>query len=454
MWLAHRFFAETGAAPGAQATEDSLRVIEGRALFDGPEHKTWLRVGEHDGDIYLDLCDDEWRAVRVTPEGCRVIADPPIKFVRSRSMLPLPEPDPNGKIELLYDLIHVRAVGDERMIVACLSGWLRPRGPYPVLALSGEQGATKTTTGRAVRYMIDPHELKDRGPPRDEQTLIVSARNSWICAFDNLSRMPEWLADAICRLSTGGGFASRELYTGFDEVAIHVTRPVILTGIEDIATRGDLADRTIHVKLPPIDDSERITEDEFWAKAEKYRPAILGALLNGLASALKHADERPEVLTRMADFCAFVHRAEPGLGWCRGDFLAAYLANRGDGVNKVLDDRPIARDHPARHRQELVRQGDGCLPCEKRCMRRICLMPRADPFKPHLSVRLTLQLPAGLASMPRRTRASPRWNRPGSVGILYSRQPRFPQKLTFSIAYWDGMKIAPRAVESLWGAKS
>lgn len=343
MWLAHRFFAETGAAPGAQATEDSLRVIEGRALFDGPEHKTWLRVGEHDGDIYLDLCDDEWRAVRVTPEGCRVIADPPIKFVRSRSMLPLPEPDPNGKIELLYDLIHVRAVGDERMIVACLSGWLRPRGPYPVLALSGEQGATKTTTGRAVRYMIDPHELKDRGPPRDEQTLIVSARNSWICAFDNLSRMPEWLADAICRLSTGGGFASRELYTGFDEVAIHVTRPVILTGIEDIATRGDLADRTIHVKLPPIDDSERITEDEFWAKAEKYRPAILGALLNGLASALKHADERPEVLTRMADFCAFVHRAEPGLGWCRGDFLAAYLANRGEGVNKVLDDSPIAR---------------------------------------------------------------------------------------------------------------
>jgi len=343
VWLAHRFFEATGATPGGQATEDALRAIEGAAIFKGAQYVPWLRVASHGGNIYLDLGDATWRAVRVTAHGWEVIAAPPIKFVRSRSMLPLPEPEIGGGIELLYDMINVQTIGDQRMIVAFLVGSLNPRGPYPLLALSGTQGAAKTTLSRVLRYMIDPHELQDRGPPRDEQTLIVSARNSWISAFDNLSDMPVWFQDALCRMSTGGGFSSRELYTDFDEVVIHVTRPVVLTAIEDIATRGDLADRTIHVKLPALEETQRITEAEFWAKVEERRPLILGALLDAVASALRHADMRPAVLTRMADFCAFVYAASPGLGWDPERFLEAYLANRGTAIDTVLDASPIGR---------------------------------------------------------------------------------------------------------------
>lgn len=40
---------------------------------------------------------------------------------------------------------------------------------------------------------------------------MIAANNSWCLAYDDLSHVPPWLSDALCRLSTGGGFATREL---------------------------------------------------------------------------------------------------------------------------------------------------------------------------------------------------------------------------------------------------
>jgi hypothetical protein len=37
-------------------------------------------------------------------------------------------------------------------------------------------------------------------------------------AFDNLSGLPAWLSDALCRLASGGSFAVRQLYTDDDDV--------------------------------------------------------------------------------------------------------------------------------------------------------------------------------------------------------------------------------------------
>ena len=74
---------------------------------------------------------------------------------------------------------------------------------------------------------------------------MIAARNSWVLAFDNVSSVPDWLSDAFCRLSTGGGLATRMLYTDDDEILFDAQRPVLLTGIEEVATRGDLLDRSL-----------------------------------------------------------------------------------------------------------------------------------------------------------------------------------------------------------------
>ena len=75
---------------------------------------------------------------------------------------------------------------------------------------------------------------------------------------------PYWLSDTLCRLATGGGFATRQLYTDSEEVLFDAVRPIILNGIEDMISSPDIADRAIFLTLAPISETRRRTERELW----------------------------------------------------------------------------------------------------------------------------------------------------------------------------------------------
>jgi hypothetical protein len=149
-------------------------------------------------------------------------------------MLPLPTPEPNCSIEALRDLINV---GSDSNWILCAS-WLvaafRPTGPYPILILQGEQGSAKSTMEKILRRMIDPSVALVRTPPRDERDLLIAANNSWVIAYDNLSGIPHWVSDSLCRLATAGGFSTRELYTDSEEIFFNAMRPVMLTALTSL----------------------------------------------------------------------------------------------------------------------------------------------------------------------------------------------------------------------------
>ena len=237
-FLAKQFFEECGKAMNAEALGAAVNLIEAQAMFDGSEHPVHVRVAEHDGKVYLDLCNPDWQAVEISPSGWQVIAELPVKFRRSAGMLPLPAPESGGTLRELRTFLNVED-STWPLIVAWLVAALRPRGPYPALALFGEQGSAKSTTGRLLRELVDPNSAPLRAEPRDGRDLMIGANNSWCLAYDNLSHVPPWLSDALCRLSTGGGFATRELYTDQDEVIFDSQRPVLLTSIEEVATRSE-----------------------------------------------------------------------------------------------------------------------------------------------------------------------------------------------------------------------
>jgi len=100
------------------------------------------------------------------------------------------------------------------------------------------------------------------------------------------TRTCPWCGEAFGRRSTGDGFALRQLYTDQDEVLFDAARPVILTGIEDIVTRPDLADRAVLLTLEPIPEERRRPEAELWATFEAERPRILGVLLDAVVEGL------------------------------------------------------------------------------------------------------------------------------------------------------------------------
>jgi hypothetical protein len=342
-WLARRFYLETGSSPNAQALIDALGVLEAQALFGGTIAPVFVRVAEHGGNLYIDLADAHWRAVEVTPRGWCVVERPPVRFRRPAGMLPLPEPARGGTIEELRPFVNVATEADWKLLVAWLLGALQARGPYPVLALHGEQGTAKTTTARVLRALVDPNTAAVRAEPRDVRDLMIAAANGWMQVFDNLSRLPAWLSDALCRLSTGGGFATRKLYSDADEVLLDAVRPVALTSIEEVVARGDLLDRSIIVDLPPIPEERRRPEEQFWAAFAWAQPRILGALLDAVATALARMPTLQLVrLPRMADFARWIAAAEPALGWVPGEAIAAYRGNRAAAHELALDASSVA----------------------------------------------------------------------------------------------------------------
>ena len=281
----------------------ALAVLEARARFDGPQREVFLRVAGHDDKIYIDLCDKDWQVVEIDTDGWRVIADAPVRFYRRKGMGALPVPTRGGSLKTLRKYLNVKNDDDFVLAVAWAFAALRDRGPYPVLDVTGEQGSAKSTFLEVLRRLIDPNTAPLRTPPNDERDLFIAAANGYVLAYDNLSTLPNWLSDSLCRLSTGGGFATRLLYTDDEERLFNAARPILLNGIVDVVARGDLADRCVALQLAPIPDTKRRREREFWDAFDHDHSSILGALLDGVVYGLR---ELPNVhldhLPRMADF--------------------------------------------------------------------------------------------------------------------------------------------------------
>jgi hypothetical protein len=317
-------------------------VIEAKAHFDAPELPVFIRVGGVDDKLYLDLGDEAWRAVEITTTGWRVVENPPVRFRRAAGMQPLPIPMPGGSVETLRSFLNVQSDTDFVLVVAWALAVLRNRGPYPVMVLSGEQGSAKSTFSAILRALLDPNTAPLRALPREDRDLFIAANNGHVLAFDNVSGLPSWISDTLCRLATGGGFAVRQLYTDQDEVLFDAARPVILNGIEDIVTRPDLADRAVFLALEAIPEEQRRPEAELWAAFEAESPKILGVLLDAVAQGLRLLpDTRLERLPRMADFALWASACETAI-WPAGTFWSAYCGNRDEAVENVIEADPVA----------------------------------------------------------------------------------------------------------------
>jgi hypothetical protein len=347
-WLIHRYGSITGGLiPNATALSSAISSLEAEAEFGNePRQEVYLRIAHKDGRIYLNLANEAQEVVEIDTKGWRILEKKsPVCFRQPNGMLPLPRPERDGSLSEIVRFINVEADSDDGILMlAWLIGIFHPTGPYPILNVHGERGSAKSTTTRYFRTLIDPHQAPTRKEPEDPRTLAIMAHNNAIIALDNLSHIPSWLSDALCRLATGAGDAYRKNYTDDEEMIFSAIRPIVLNGIEEVATRGDLLDRAITINLPEIKESKRKTEREYWREAAETHPRILGAVLDAVSEALRnlpttHADELP----RMADFSLFILACEKKLTKKPGAFLEAYNRNRANAVSIELEAAPVSK---------------------------------------------------------------------------------------------------------------
>lgn len=335
--LKKRFYQKFKAVPRTQTLEDALGILEAQAL-EGSELPVYGRLAFYEGCIYLDLTNESWEVVKISPEGWEILAHSPVKFRRTNGVLPLPRPGKGGKLIDLQRFININPK-DWKLLAGWLVTAFNPDCQYPVLTISGEQGSAKSTVSRFIRKLIDPSVTMLRATPRDERDFWISSQSSWVMAYDNLSGIPPWLSDTICRVATGGGNATRQLYSDDEEVFFDAKRPVLLNGIDSIATRGDLLERSLIITLPAIPEENRKPEKQLFREFEEALPFILGGLLNAVSTALARLDQiKLERLPRMADFTLWAVAAEPAFGGSTEiTFLQAYREQREDSHAIALE---------------------------------------------------------------------------------------------------------------------
>jgi hypothetical protein len=339
--LARLFFAEYGKAASAAALADALAVLEGEAV-EAVRRPVSLRLArDSDGRIVLDLGSADGRCVIVAPGRWHVAERAPdgVLFRRSALTGALPEPARGGRVESLFSLLNCDTDA-ARLIVGWLVAALVPEIDHPILMVSGEQGSAKTTALRTLVNLVDPSPAPTRTAPRDVGAWGAAASASWVCGLDNVSTIPEWFSDALCRAVTGDGLVSRALYTDGDVAVLSFRRVLAMTSIDAGSLRGDLAERLLPVELERIDPTERRSATEVGERAAQVAPEVLAGLLDRLADVLVELPRvRTRELPRLADFARVLHALDAVTGW---DTVADYADTASDIAAAVVEADPLA----------------------------------------------------------------------------------------------------------------
>lgn len=282
--LAATFFERTGRAPGGQATKDAVAVLAAKAVRV-EQVALHLRVARWGERVVIDRGDPTGQVVVIGPDGWELVERSPVLFRRTEltGVLPVPVRVPAGpravpgaRLSLLRRLVNVDDESWPLLVTWLVCTMLGV--PVPVLGITGEAGAAKTTAAKMLAELIDPSGASTRKPPADATRWIDMAQGSYVVAVDNMSGIPDWLSDSLCRAVTGEGDARRSMHQNDRLTVFSFRRAIILTGIDFGAVRGDLADRMLSIELGRITTADRLSDSKVAARFAAGRPAILGAL--------------------------------------------------------------------------------------------------------------------------------------------------------------------------------
>lgn len=346
--LAREFYRRMGKPPSSNALSEARNVLAGLAA-EGEAEPVALRVGREagpSGAIVIDMGDAAERAIVVRPGSWELVDKSPILFRRTKATLPFPEPIRGGDFSALRDLLNVND-SDWELIVAYLIVSFIPDIQHAVLYINGEQGTGKSDMTRMLVMLMDPTSVPLRKKPRDDREWSAAANASWVVPLENMSNIPEWLSDDLCRAVSGEGVVERQLYSNDDVNVRSFRRVIVLNGIETLGIRPDLADRMLMLNLARIPPVARKSEDVMQREFKAIRSAVFGAILDSLAAVLKVIESGRHVTRRaprLADFAYHLRAVDltrEGLDsfgqFCRlQDQLSADIA-KGDVVAAALE---------------------------------------------------------------------------------------------------------------------
>lgn len=341
-WVLRLGWHDMKRAAGKETIASAIGVLEGIACYESREYPLHVRVASFEDAIWIDM--DGSSAIRVTGSNWKVVEAPPILFRSFSHQRPLPMPTPNGSIWRVTEFLNLKDEATKLLIVCYLIAALVPDIPIAALVVHGVQGSAKTTLLKIVKALLDPSAVEVRGGVRDQSEFALAAFQNRALFFDNLTSMPDWLSDALCRTVTGEGWSKRTLYTDDDSTVFEYRRAIGLSGINLVATRADLLDRSLIIGLEAFEPGRRKPEKEFQRDFRLASSEILGGMLDTLVKAMgAYASVSRDHLPRMADFALWGGAAAIGLDRDPDEFMRAYENNVGRQNEAAVEGSPVAQ---------------------------------------------------------------------------------------------------------------
>lgn len=335
--LAADMYAQTGRTATSNALSDVLNMAEG-ICSQGISAVPALRIAARGESLYLDLGRTDGLAVQLYPGGWRLLHDPPAMFSRTAMTDELPVPVPGGSLDGVRDLINIRGESEWALYCACRVASLFPGITHPVELMTGPPGSAKTSTTRWTSEWVDPSPAMVP-VPRDGRTWAAIAGSSYVLPVDNVSWVPAWWSDLLCKAASGDGWIDRALYTDGDVYVSAFQSVIILNGITLGALRGDLADRICgHVLAPP---AAYRSDDELNSRWRAAHPQALGWLLDRAAEVMTDIGRMPapQTASRLSRFSQIVQCVD----WRWGTrAMDAWLRGRADVLEDVAEGDEVA----------------------------------------------------------------------------------------------------------------
>lgn len=277
--LCNLFFAQTGTWAGSKATSLLASFLTAQCRNAEPEEVN-LRAGKHNEDIYLDMGDSDYKVIHLRRNGHEVLSTSPILFTRSHISRSLPEVQPSGlPLNELMRFVRIREDALPVLIACMISSWMT-KMPQPIIFLGGSARSGKTTSLRFILDCIDPStEYPGTSLTKDIKELKAQASLRRNFVFDNSSHVDVDVSDLLARITTGGELISRAHYTNDEAHVTQLMRMVIINGIMDGFTRGDLASRSVSFELQPIGENELTGLSNLLEEWEEFQPYLFTSLL-------------------------------------------------------------------------------------------------------------------------------------------------------------------------------
>jgi Bifunctional DNA primase/polymerase, N-terminal len=349
-WVCKTYYENTGEPPSAEELAGTLNILKANAEFGGKERELHLRIAPvpNSYSIYYDLTNKEWEAIRISENGWSIEKLPPIIFRRYTNQQAQVYPTRDYPPDIFDQFINLLNVIDEdnKLLLKCyIIALFIPEIPKPILMLHGEQGSAKSTLSELIKMLVDPSIIRTLAFSKDNSELIQKLSHNYLSYFDNISNISDWISDQLCRAVTGSGFSKRELYTDDDDIIYNFKRCIGFNGINLAASKPDLLDRGLIIKLERIVEERMRKIEDVWADFEKLRPQLLGYIFDILVKVMQKKNEGGidlKMYPRMADFAEIAEIICRCMGYPENRFLDAYYRDIGLQTKQALEASPVA----------------------------------------------------------------------------------------------------------------